>query len=279
MQYVTGVISSATGMATGALSRAAYGTDDDHEYQVPCGRPPVLPREPAEAQRLADEQFYRAFLGVMDDPRWDLVQWDDPEKAKGGDLRLWSKPQDWSFHFIKATLTIPNVRPKDVIDLVASEDLATRRRFSADLTELDYLERLPGGATVTRVTYYVPPPIAPRQMLFLNSAKESPDGTMEVWGSSVVDERWAEGGAFSKEVRARCFWGWRARPVGDGDACLVSYFSSSDPAGGLPNFIFSFAKMAVSKELTALRAVLRGETVQQSGVTAEELQALGPATQ
>eukprot|EP00756_Hemistasia_phaeocysticola_P002573 Hpha_TRINITY_DN11760_c0_g1::TRINITY_DN11760_c0_g1_i1::g.31694::m.31694 len=268
MQYVTGLVSSATGAVTGAASYMVYGTDESHEYQVPCGRLQNVPVDPKEAAALANGAFYNSFKEVMDDAKWSLLQWEDPEKAKGGDLKLWSKPQDWAFHFIKATFCMQGAKAEDVVALVAAEQLETRQRFSRDIKELTYLERYPDGSSLARVTYYVPPPVAHRQMIFLQGQKKHEDGTIEVWGCSVNDERHPEGGAFAELVRARCFWGWRVRPVGD-DACMVSYFSSSDPAGGVPNFFFRYAKTAVSSELINLRHVLKGEAVDNSLAEAE----------
>eukprot|EP01065_Artemidia_motanka_P016579 TRINITY_DN2021_c0_g1_i1.p1 TRINITY_DN2021_c0_g1~~TRINITY_DN2021_c0_g1_i1.p1 ORF type:complete len:294 (+),score=91.03 TRINITY_DN2021_c0_g1_i1:93-884(+) len=239
-----------------AASRLVYGTDDDHEYQVPCGRQPALPSEPQAAADLANGQHYEAFCKTMDHPGWEPISYEDPEQAKGGDLRLLTKEVDWSIHFIKATFTVAQGSPKDVMDLVASEQLDTRKRFSKDISELEYLLKLPDNSTVARVTYWVPPPLASREMIFLQGRKETSD-TIEVWGCSVTDDRWPDEGSFGKKVRAKCFWGWRAVQVGNG--CLVSYFSCSDPAGGIPNVFFRWAKTAVSGELMALRTVLRGD--------------------
>jgi len=105
MNYLTGALSSASQGLSGAVGAMVYGTDESHEYQVPCGRMKTVPEIDDEKIKLVNGDFYKAYLAVMDDKRWEPVQWEDPEKEKGGDLKLLTKEQDWNFHFIKATFT------------------------------------------------------------------------------------------------------------------------------------------------------------------------------
>jgi len=156
--------------------------------------------------------------------------------------------------------------------------LETRQTFSQDIATLEILQEFKDGVQLSRVSYKVPPPLGNREFIFLSGSKKHDNGTIEVWGCSVDDPRYPEGGAFADSVRARCFWGWRASPGSDGsDDTEVSYFSSSDPSGGIPNFFFRYAKTAVSTELINLRTVLKGGKKDSSNAALEEIVAAAAA--
>jgi hypothetical protein len=261
-----------------AVGNAAYGlvSSDELPLSVPCGYPPVEPKTTEEKLQLT-EQHYQAFLKTLDAPEWSLVSWNDPDASEGGDIRLWTKPQEGRYHYLKATFSLTNVTPKQVYDLVASDQLATRKRFSADIEDLECAERVSPNTQVFRVRYWAPPPVAARDFCFLQSEKTQPDGSIEVYGCSIASDKVPE----KDYVRGMSFWGWRLMAVGS--STLVTYFNCSDPRGWTPGFLFSWLKTAAGKELVSLRRCLYGRDVKvehasldEAGISEDQIKAETP---
>eukprot|EP00759_Apiculatamorpha_spiralis_P040501 PhF_6_TR39055/c0_g1_i1/m.58447 len=266
-------VASAVGNA--AYSTGAYvglvgpGVDNSN---LPSAYPFKEPKSKEEKIDLCQNTHYQEFIRVMDGSEWGLVDFTDPEAKEGGDIKLWTRPQDGTHHFIKATFIVQNVAPAKAAALVASESVEERQKFGPNMEVVNFFEKVDDNTKFLYTKFWAPPPIAARDFVFLQGTKHFPDGTIEIWGCSVTNPTFPEEGY----VRGASFWGWRFRPLLD--HVQTTYFNVSDPRGWCPSFIFSYLKTQVVSDLVAIRAVLTGKavhaqkiTVQDCGVTEEEL--------
>eukprot|EP00760_Papus_ankaliazontas_P007435 PhM_4_TR13347/c0_g1_i1/m.69143 len=246
------------------------GGGDQTPIDLPSTYPFTAPATPEDRIQLAHGQHYKDYLRVLDADCWVLLDVADREAKEGGDMKLWSRPQEGSYHFIKATFTIPGVGPKELFDLIANEDVKERQKFGPNMEELVFFDKPDENTAMIYTKYYAPPPVAGRDFVFLQGRKtHDDDGTMEVWGSSVAcDDKYPEGVSGGSYVRGSCFWGWRGRKAGDN--VLVEYFNVSDPRGWCPGWIFSYLKTQASSDLCGVRDVLRGKGVNTHKVELEE---------
>lgn len=235
---------------------------------LPNTYPFPKPETPAECVELAHTKLYADFSRVMDDPTWTKVDYTDPESAQGGDLTLWSKPQEATYHYIKATFTISNVVPGDVAALVGSEKVEDRQKFGPNMEECTFFEKPDEKTALVYTRFWAPAPVSSRDFLFLQGIKHADDGTIEIWGSSVQHDKYTEQDN-GNYVRGSSFWAWRLKPVENG-AVFVSYFNVSDPRGWCPSFIFSYLKTQVSSDLCGIRDVLRGKSAHVHKLSVEE---------
>jgi hypothetical protein len=278
-----GAIGNALYQGAAAVGTAAVATGQFVASPfIPGEYPPAnLPSNyPFKAHKSKEEHvdwchgdLYNEYIRIVDGPEWSAVAFSDPEAAEGGDIQLYSRTQEVTHHFMKATFTLKSSSAAKVIDLVASESLAVRQKFGPNMEHLDYFDKPDDKTSLLYTKFWAPPPTAGRDFIFVQGKKHHDDGSVEVWGCSVHDDRFPE----SSYVRGASFWGWRVSPRPDG--CFLTYFNASDPRGWCPSWIFSFIKTQVSKDLLAIRSLLSGKEVKATkvelsdcGISAEDIQ-------
>lgn len=236
-----------------------------------CAWPLKVLSDIKEADALTDEHFEQA-MALVNDKEWEIVAFKDPEE--GGDMHLWSKPQIGRYHHVKITMSLQNTDPQSVIDFALSEDLSTRKEFSADIQKLEVLAKTEKTSLQHQV-FSAPSPVAGRDFVFLCAQKELEGGAIIAYGCSVDSPKVPEE---SVPVRGATLFAWHVTPVGD--HVMVNYVNCFDPRGWTPSFLLAWLKSAATQEFVNIRAVLSGKKakveqlkLEECGVSKDELKA------
>jgi len=278
MWGVLGSVVSATVNATYATAGyvGLVSTEPYEQPPYPCAWPlKDITALSTEELKALSQEHHDAVFKLLPAAGWQPVEFVDPEESEGGDMKLQSKDQIGTYHFVKTTLSIKNVTPQRCAQVIYSKTLKERQVFSADTTGFDILDNPTDTMAIQLIQFWAPPPVAPRDFVFLTNKLEHSDGSIEIWGCSVAYDKAPEGATGA--VRGSCLWGWRIIP--DGEHCNLYYSNCSDPRGWVPGVIFAWIKTAVAKEFVNVRAVIMGKKAnvehvkfEDAGVSAEEVQ-------
>lgn len=275
--HATGNIAHAAGSAVHGAAATVGLVKGKEEEQPPfgCAIPNVeVPfGEPKKAIAINQEHF-KHMMQIQEDKTWTLVPYTDPEAADGGDIRLWTRSQIGRFHFIKVTMCFRDTPPEKIISLIASPDYEARVRFSVDCTEVRVLDQYTPTCRLVVHRFYTPPPVAPREFVFLTNNCTNRDESQCIWGCTVNSPLLPEESPY---VRAACLWGWHIISVGPHSLC--TYVNCVNPRGWTPSFLFAWAKNQATKEFVRIRKVIYGmeldagvrEDFRSLGLTEEEV--------
>lgn len=246
---------------TAAMTGLAAGTE---QPPYPCAWPLQKLDSVDDTERVQEllDSIYVAAKDLLknnDDHKWQIVDFQDPDRAKGGDLHLFTRPHMGPFNFAKATMSLQNCTPEQVMDIMFSDKFAQRQRYSADLVRFDVLAQVPGfdKVSVQVLEYWVPKPGAHRDFVYLVDKKyDEEEDSYYVYGCSIdytPEEK------NPKTVRGSCLWAWELTPIGGNT--LATYASVMNPRGWTPTFVIGWLKTEIAKELVSARRLLYGEEV------------------
>jgi len=210
----------------------------------------------AKVQAMCDAN-YAAVIEILNSPLWEIVNYTDPEAAEGGDLYLFGRPRIGAFNFAKATMSLLNCTPQNIIDIIHSESFDDRMKYSADMVKFEVIAKPTKNSQIQHCEYWAPPPVAGRDFCFLVSHHVDEEGTVYVVGCSV-DYSECPKSKKRNIVRGSALWGWQMIPIGPNT--LVSYVSTMNPRGWTPAFVIGWLKTEIAKELVGCRSLLYGKT-------------------
>ncbi|KAK7196653.1 hypothetical protein NESM_000604300 [Novymonas esmeraldas] len=197
---------------------------------------------------------------------------------RGGDIRLFTRPHVGSYNFARATLTLEDVSPAQVLTHMHAQNLKERNRYSNNLYQYDIIARNPEMPLhligkdndhleelcargirdwhVEYNRYSAPPPVAARDFIYLVEKRYVPEHkAYYVYGTSV-DYRDTAGVNIEQDkcVRGAVMFGWRFQVIGHTTHC--TYVSCMSPNGWAPTFIVGWMKTEIAKEFQNARQLL-----------------------
>lgn len=231
---------------------------------------------------------------------WTQVDYTDSDKQ--GDIRLFTRPHLGPYNFARSTFTLRGVHPRTVLSCMHVQDLEARHKYSPNLVEYEVLFRNPempsewfanvagqAGALEEAETdndhleemaregirdwhleynqYYAPPPVAPREFMYLCEKRYEPsEDAYYVYGCSVnyrydmstyqfkFDKNLK--GTNRECVRGAVLFGWRLKPDYAAQCTHAEYVSCMNPNGWAPTFMVGWMKAQIGKEFTNSRRLL-----------------------
>lgn len=214
---------------------------------------------------IADPKAHRSFKAV------DFTD-------RGGDIRLFTRPHVGSYNFARATLTLDDVTPQQILSFMHAQDLKERNRYSNNLYQYDIMTRNPDLPAqyigndndhleelcrmgirdwhVEYNRYSAPPPVAARDFIYLVEKRYVPEQKCYYIYGTSVDFRDTSNVAIEKDkcVRGAVMFGWRFQQVGRKTFC--TYVSCMSPNGWAPTFIVGWMKTEIAKEFQNARRLL-----------------------
>lgn len=213
---------------------------------------------------------------------WRLVDFTDRE----GDLSLSTRPHVGPYNFARATMSLKGITPSNILGAMHAQSLKERSRYSNNLCRYEVLLRNPSVPSrflgcdndhleeiatlgvrnwhIEYNRYAAPPPVAPRDFIYLIEKRYVPEQqSYYIYGTSVdyrsdEDCDSMDGG---KCVRGAVLFGWRFKLVGNATHC--SYISCMNPNGWAPTFIVGWMKTEIAKEFQNSRRLLYSDIPMQ----------------
>ncbi|KAG5493797.1 hypothetical protein JKF63_01629 [Porcisia hertigi] len=197
---------------------------------------------------------------------------------RDGDIRLFTRPHVGSYNFARATFTLDDVTPAQVLTLMHAQNLNERKCYSNSIDQYDIITRNPklpvqyiGNDNdhleelchmgirdwhIEYNRYSAPPPVAARDFIYLVEKRYVPEQQCYYIYGTSVEYPDVKNVITHKEkcVRGAVLFGWRFQMVGRKTYC--TYVSCMSPNGWAPTFLVGWMKTEIAKEFQCARRLL-----------------------